>query len=81
MRPYKEPASLYSESQTLQKNDTIDLQITVEGLSKLFVKFLYKHPSNSAESILKILITHLKCHYDQPLILDDIYLIRKEVSF
>lgn len=60
----------------LHENDVADIQITVEGLSILFSKFLYKHPTNSADIILNLLITHLRDHYERPMILEHICSIR-----
>ncbi|XP_060838182.1 tuberin isoform X2 [Rhopalosiphum padi] len=60
----------------LHENDVADIQITVEGLSILFSKFLYKHPTNSADTILNLLITHLRHHYERPMILEHISSIR-----
>jgi len=65
----------------LHENDVADIQITVEGLSKLFSKFLYKHPTNSADTILTLLITHLRHHYERPMILEHICSIRLVVRF
>lgn len=60
----------------LSEHDISDLQITVAGLSKLFIKFLYKHSTTSADTILTMLITHLKQHYEQPIVLEHLYLVR-----
>lgn len=75
LRPYTliTSASFYEQ-------DVVDLQETVKGLSKLFIKFLYKHSTNSADIILNMLITHMKHHYEQPTILEHLYSIRFEVS-
>lgn len=71
MRPYKS-----NTGTNLQERDVVDLQHTVEGLSKLFVKYLYKHPTNSAVTILNMLITHLKYHYEQPSVLGNLHSTR-----
>lgn len=60
----------------LQEQNVVDLQLTVEGLSRLFIKFLYEYPNNSADMILTMLITHLRHHYEQPVVLEHMHLIR-----
>lgn len=80
MRPFKEPVSK-EQGISLLERDILDLQLTVDGLSKLFIKFLYKYQNNSANIILSMLITHLKCHYKQPMILEHFHTIRYVVSF
>lgn len=60
----------------LQEIDIADLKLTVEGLSKLFTKFLYKHYTNSPDIILTMFITHLRYHYEQPKVLNQLYSIR-----
>jgi len=70
-RPYRSSIGV-----SLQEHDISDLQLTVEGLTYLFKEFLYKHPTNSADIILTMLMTHLKCHYEQPNVLEHLYLIR-----
>lgn len=65
----------------LHENDVADIQTTVEGLSKLFSKFLYKYPTTSADTILTLLITHLRHHYERPMILEHICAIRLVVRF
>ncbi|VVC44066.1 Rap GTPase activating protein domain,Tuberin,Armadillo-like helical,Armadillo-type [Cinara cedri] len=63
----------------LQERNGVDLQITVEGLSKLFIKFLYECPNNSADMILTMLITHLKNHYQKKVCLEHLHLIRLKI--
>jgi len=64
----------------LNENDVADIQTTVEGLSKLFSKFLYKHPTISADTTLTLLVTHLRHHYERPMLLEHICSIRLVVS-
>lgn len=71
MRPYK-----LNTGAPLQEHDIADLQLTVEGLSKLFTKFLYNHPTTSTDIILTMLITHLRHHYKQPLVLEQLHIVR-----
>lgn len=65
----------------LYEDDVVDIQTTVVGLSKLFSKFLYKHPTTTADTILTMLITHLRHHYERPMILEHICSIRLLVRF
>lgn len=71
MRPYKLNINV-----PLQEHDAVDLQLIVEGLSKLFIKYLYKHSTNSAAAIFNMLITHLDHHYKQPIVLEHLHLVR-----
>lgn len=71
LRPFKSNPKVI-----LQELDIADLKLTVEGLSKLFTKFLYKHYTNSPDIILTMFITHLRYHYEQPMILEHLYSIR-----
>jgi len=71
LKPYK-----LNTGVTLQERDISDLQLTVEGLTHLFTKFLYKYATNSADIILIMLMNHLKYHYEQPIVLEHLYLIR-----
>lgn len=72
MRPYKSSTGVVP----LQEHDISDLQVTVEGLTHLFTKLLYKDSTNSADIILSMLMTHLKYHYEQPIVLEHLYSIR-----
>jgi len=76
LRPYKSNTGV-----PLLEKDAIDLQLCVEGLSKLFIVFLYKHPTTSADTILTMLISHLKYHYELPIVLEHLYLIRFMVRY
>lgn len=76
MRPYK-----LNIGTPLQEHDIVDLQLTVEGLSKLFTKFLYNHPTTATDTILNMLVTHLRLHYEQPMILEQMHLVRLVVRF
>lgn len=76
MKPYK-----LNTVVPLNEKDSADLKLTVDGLSNLFTKFLYKHPTNSADTTLNMLITHLKHHYEQPVVLEHLYSIRLKVIF
>lgn len=76
LRPYT-----FNNEVPLQERNVVDLQLTVEGLSKLFIKFLYEHPTNSADMILTMLITHLRHHYEHPIVLEHLHLIRFMVWF
>lgn len=65
----------------LQEHDIADLKLTVEGLSKLFTKFLYKHNTNSPDIILTMFVNHLKYHYEEPTVLEHLSSIRLLVRF
>lgn len=75
MRPYK-----LNTGVPLQERDIADLQLTIEGLSKLFTKFLYNHPTSSTDTILNMLVTHLRYHYEHPVVLEQMHLVRLVVS-
>lgn len=74
MRPYTLNINV-----RLPVHEAIDLQLTVEGLSKLFVKFLYKLRTNSAVTIFNMLINHLNNHYKKPIVLEQTHFVRLKV--
>lgn len=75
LRPY-----LSNTGAPYQECNITDLQITVEGLTKLFTKFFYKYPTNSADTVLSMLVNHMRHHYEQPSILEHLCMIRIVVS-
>ncbi|XP_050540898.1 tuberin-like isoform X2 [Daktulosphaira vitifoliae] len=71
LRPYQTNITM-----PLLESEIDDIKLTVEGLSKLFAKFIYNHPMESAEKILDMLVIHLQYHYDQPTALENFNSIR-----
>lgn len=61
--------------------DIKDVKTAIEGVIKILTLKLYRLPSNHAIRAYKVLTNHLEQHYKNPLVFQNISVIRYDVSF